>query len=674
MSHCLDQLLMEAFNEQKKVSALKDIFAEVNASRRRSKLKAHVANTLMYASDPAIANEVIAITGQDTVNKSIAMMPKDILVPLVLYAPDSGCYYADVALSDTLPRARYVGKDGTLKGHGKLLQANQFAYLPETANEIEEAIIAKLQATTTPTTNTPTTKETPMSNVYTTSAWLDTVYCIAYERDEWLRGEGYGDIIGPSNNDSVHKAKDLLVHFLTTNTPNDALFKDNAEQIDSAINQIDLNLWESLPNNKLSERDFDPELHNTLISHLMDNAPTSGANPQPTIFRMPDDAMTQAINSLLASSGIPHTLQDIRHDLVHAVGRWQELESAPPAVSAINVQVGGDTKMSSSTAELPDGEFKVEPVSKRFDIPSHVSAFDFSVPTFTWESPHPHVPEINPDYIFDPSNLLRVLYSLVCNTRCWLHGHTGTGKSTMIEQVCARLGYPLRRVNFDSEITRLDLIGRDVLTQENGTTVSRFEDGILPQAMQEPCVLLCDEMDFVRPDVAYVAQRVLEADGGLMLTEDAGRVVNPHALFRIFATANTKGQGDEFGMYSGARVQSMAFLERFTSWIKVDYMPSEDRAKLMRAKVGGGLTDTVFNTINQYVTEHIEAFTGSQVMQPISPRGYLELASATSFLRGSYQSEEQALREAFGMVILDRATEQDKVVLEGIAQRVFGNS
>ena len=103
-------------------------------------------------------------------------------------------------------------------------------------------------------------------------------------------------------------------------------------------------------------------------------------------------------------------------------------------------------------------------------------------------------------------------------------------------------------------------------------------------------------------------------------------------------------------------------------------MPSEDRAKLMRAKVGGGLTDTVFNTINQYVTEHIEAFTGSQVMQPISPRGYLELASATSFLRGSYQSEEQALREAFGMVILDRATEQDKVVLEGIAQRVFGNS
>lgn len=673
MSHCLDQLLMEAFNEQKKVSALRDIFAEVNASRRRSKMKAHVANTLMHASDQRIAYEVIAITGQDTVNKSIAMMPKDILVPLVLYAPDSGYYYADVALSDTLPRARYVGKDGTLKGHGKLLQANQYGYLPETANEIEEAIIAKLQANTTPTTNTPTTKETPMSTVYTAAAWLDTVFCIVYEREEWLRGEGYGDIIGVPELRSVHKAKELLVHFLTTNTPNDALFKANVDQLDSAIGQIDLDLWSPTEADELTHRDFDHELHDTLIRHLMDNTPSSGANPPP-IFKMPDDAMTQAINSLLASSGTPHTLQDIRKELVGAIGRVQELESAPPAVSAINVQVGGDTKMSSSTAELPDGEFKVEPVSKRFDIPSHVSAFDFSVPTFTWESPHPHVPEINPDYIFDPSNLLRVLYSLVCNTRCWLHGHTGTGKSTMIEQVCARLGYPLRRVNFDSEITRLDLIGRDVLTQENGTTVSRFEDGILPQAMQEPCVLLCDEMDFVRPDVAYVAQRVLEADGGLMLTEDAGRVVNPHALFRIFATANTKGQGDEFGMYSGARVQSMAFLERFTSWIKVDYMPSEDRAKLMLAKVGGGLTDTVLNTINQYVTEHIEAFTGSQVMQPISPRGYLELASATSFLRGSYQSEEQALREAFGMVILDRATEQDKVVLEGIAQRVFGNA
>ena len=335
------------------------------------------------------------------------------------------------------------------------------------------------------------------------------------------------------------------------------------------------------------------------------------------------------------------------------------------AAAAVPVEV-------ESSGEIPAGKVDWVPAHEAFQLEKGKDSFAFNVPVWTWEGQHPHVPAADPDYVFRPFELLSVLMALATNKPAWLHGHSGTGKTTLIEQVAAKLGYPFMRLNFDSEITRMDLIGRDTLVREEGesgaVTVSRFVDGILPQMMQQPCIACLDEMDFVRPDVSYVMQRMLENDS-LVLTEDGGRVVRPHPLFRIFATGNTVGQGDEHGMYQGARVQSAALLDRFKVWVHVDYLKSRDRKRLIKARVAG-LTDDRVRQIDQYVGEHLEAFTQSKVLQPLSPRGFIGLAEAVAFYQ-SLLDPKDAMARALDDVILARASQQDRAVLRGIADRVF---
>ena len=157
------------------------------------------------------------------------------------------------------------------------------------------------------------------------------------------------------------------------------------------------------------------------------------------------------------------------------------------------------------------------------------------------------MPSVDVNYKFDMTALFRVLQGIVDGNNSYLYGHTGTGKSTLVEQVCAHLKYPLVRVNFDSEISRMDLIGRDTLVTVDGQTVSKFVDGVLPDALSRSCLLLCDEVDFVRPDVMYVFQRVLEGNG-LLISEDGGRRVDANPWFRLIATANTVGQGDDLSL------------------------------------------------------------------------------------------------------------------------------
>jgi cobaltochelatase CobS len=282
---------------------------------------------------------------------------------------------------------------------------------------------------------------------------------------------------------------------------------------------------------------------------------------------------------------------------------------------------------------------------------------------------HPYVPNKNNDYIFRSEQLLEILWGLVTNKKTWLSGHTGTGKSTLIAEIAARLNYPLIRVNFDSEVTRMDLIGREVLRQENGTTVSEFVDGILPQAISQPCILLCDEMDFIRPDVAYVMQRALE-DEGLMLTDDGGRIITPHPMFRIVATANTQGQGDEYGQYQGARNQSMAFLDRFTVWVNVDYLKPNEEKALIKSKVPDLPLSTV-DSIVQYVKEHRVAFVDGEISQPISPRGVVALAEAVLMFSGLYTEKDDGLKYALKTTVFNKANPQDRRVLESLVDRVF---
>lgn len=263
---------------------------------------------------------------------------------------------------------------------------------------------------------------------------------------------------------------------------------------------------------------------------------------------------------------------------------------------------------------------------------------------------------------------MRALYALVTNQRMYLQGHTGSGKTTLLEQIAAHLNYPFIRINFDSEITRMDLIGRDTLVVEGGVTTSKFVDGLLPQMMQTPCIGCFDEIDFCRPDVAYVMQSALE-NNSLRITEDGGREVQPHPMFRMFATGNTVGQGDEHGMYQGARPQSMAFLDRFTVWAKVDYLNAEQRSKLIKASAPD-LSDDVVSTINKYTTEHLQGFNDSKIIQPISPRGMIAVAKAAEHLTKVNRDPKRALREALYMTILDRASASDFGTLRELVDRV----
>jgi cobaltochelatase CobS len=289
-----------------------------------------------------------------------------------------------------------------------------------------------------------------------------------------------------------------------------------------------------------------------------------------------------------------------------------------------------------------------------FDVPIHVEK-------------NQHVPEIDPNYEFKAEYLSPVLWGLINNEKTWLSGHTGTGKSTLIKQICARLNWGLMRVNFDSEISRMDLVGRDVLeVDKSGNTVSRFVDGILPTAIQGPYVLLCDEVDFIRPDVAYVMQRSLE-DEGLLISEDGGRVIKPHQWSRIVATANTQGQGDDHGIYQGARAQSMAFLDRFTVWVTCDYMEETQEKRLLKETVKG-INDNILKQVMDYTREHRQAFEKQQISQPMSPRSVVSLAKSAVFYESMDNDNPVMTGAIYGL--LNKANKTDRAVMDGILNRV----
>jgi cobaltochelatase CobS subunit len=419
----------------------------------------------------------------------------------------------------------------------------------------------------------------------------------------------------------------------------------------------------------------DADLYDRARAVLIENgwAFTGGgeAKAEAKALRVPGASEAGLIDLALRSAGLPSIASLIeRINGSEGLGRKvAELETQLKAASSI-VAAPAVVEVDASLG-VPSGRLAMRKAAEAFGITRGKDAFDFNVPSWEWEHPHPHVPAVDADYIFRPFELLRVLWALNTNEKSWLYGHTGTGKSTLVEQVCARLNYPMLRVNFDSEITRLDLVGREVLRQEEGATVSEFVDGILPMAMSGPYVLCLDEIDYVRPDVAYVLQRGLE-DKGLLLTEDGGRLVRPHSMFRIFATGNTQGQGDEYGMYAGARQQSMAFLDRFTNWVRVDYLTASEREQLVAKKVPA-LSGELRRKLVAYSTEHLTAFTGGKVMLPLSPRGLLACAKAlaafTTMIPESVKGK--AVAEALGAVVLDRATPQDRAVLSGLVDRVF---
>lgn len=338
-------------------------------------------------------------------------------------------------------------------------------------------------------------------------------------------------------------------------------------------------------------------------------------------------------------------------EMADAISRLSKELAAKPFEDA---KVVGD-------GTIPNGKIVMKSVGKIFP---ELKKLKMDIPVWEWDGIHPDVPTIDPHYIFREDLLVKTLYAVLTNQRMYLQGHTGAGKTTLVEQVAAHLNWPFTRINFDSEITRMDLIGRDTL--QNGKSV--FVDGMLPRAMSGPYICVFDELDFCRPDVSYVMQAALEGNG-LNITEDGGRIVTPNPHFRMFGTGNTVGQGDEHGMYQGARPQSLAFLDRFTIWAKVDYLIEEDREALLKRHFPA-LGDEEAKVITKYSTEHLDAFEKSKVLQPISPRGMLAIARAVIFFNSVYPMDKKNLHRALTQTIVDRATEADGAVLKGLVDRV----
>ena len=209
---------------------------------------------------------------------------------------------------------------------------------------------------------------------------------------------------------------------------------------------------------------------------------------------------------------------------------------------------------------------------------------DFSVPAFGERSEY--VPLIDEDYVFDPDTTLAILAGFTHNRRTMIQGYHGTGKSTHIEQVAAHLNWPCIRVNLDSHISRIDLIGKDAIVIEDGKQITAFREGILPWALQHATALVFDEYDAGRPDVMFVIQRVLEVEGKLTLL-DQNRIITPHPCFRLFSTTNTVGLGDTTGLYHGTQQINQGQMDRWNIVTTLNYLPHDMEVEIVYGKAKG---------------------------------------------------------------------------------------
>ena len=204
-------------------------------------------------------------------------------------------------------------------------------------------------------------------------------------------------------------------------------------------------------------------------------------------------------------------------------------------------------------------------IEKTFNIKSKMNVKGF-------ENSTDRVPEIDSSYRFSRETTLAILAGFQYNRRVIIQGYHGTGKSTHIEQVAARLNWPCVRVNLDSHISRIDLIGKDVIKLKEGKQITDFQEGILPWALQNACALVFDEYDAGRPDVMFVIQRVLETDGKLTLL-DQNQIISPNKHFRLFATSNTVGLGDTTGLYHGTQQINQGQMDRWSIVSTLNYLP-----------------------------------------------------------------------------------------------------
>ncbi len=290
---------------------------------------------------------------------------------------------------------------------------------------------------------------------------------------------------------------------------------------------------------------------------------------------------------------------------------------------------------------------------------------DLRVAKFTERTEH--VPAIDPAYRFNRDTTLAILAGFTHNSRVMVQGLHGTGKSTHIEQVAARLNWPAMRVNLDGHISRLDLVGKDTVVIRDGQPATQFQEGVVPWAMVQPMALIFDEYDAGRPDVMFVIQRLLEREGSFTLT-DQNRVIHPHAHFRLFATSNTVGLGNLNGMYHGVQRLNHAQLDRWNIVASLNYLPLEDEAQIVAARVPA-LADAkgmeLIRSMVQVATLTRDGFAAGDISTLMSPRTVITWAENISIFR------DPGL--AFRLSFVNKCDEAERFTISEYYQRCFAS-
>ncbi|MFN3510393.1 cobaltochelatase subunit CobS [Tsuneonella troitsensis] len=285
---------------------------------------------------------------------------------------------------------------------------------------------------------------------------------------------------------------------------------------------------------------------------------------------------------------------------------------------------------------------------------------DWQVPAFS--KADSRVPDIDEGYVFDPDTTLAILAGFAFDRRVMVQGYHGTGKSTHIEQVAARLNWPCIRINLDAHISRIDLVGRDAIVLRDGLQVTEFREGLLPWALQHPVALVFDEYDAGRPDVMFVIQRVLEQQGKLTLL-DQNRVIRPDPHFRLFATANTVGLGDTSGLYHGTQAINQGQMDRWNLVVALNYLPADTEQSIVSAKSPETDPKVVADMVKVADLTR-QGFIGGDISTVMSPRTVITWAQNAAIFGD--------VGFAFRLTFLNKCDEAERVLVAEYYQRVFG--
>ena len=307
------------------------------------------------------------------------------------------------------------------------------------------------------------------------------------------------------------------------------------------------------------------------------------------------------------------------------------------------------------------------PKSLSLEIDSKkVFGFKTNMKIFGFKEKTKFVPEIDASYLFDEVTTKAILAGFCYNRRVMIQGYHGTGKSTHIEQVAARLNWPCVRVNLDSHISRLDLVGKDAIVLKDGKQITEFREGVLPWALQNPVAIVFDEYDAGRADVMFVIQRVLEVAGKLTLL-DNNRVINPHQNFRLFATANTVGLGDTTGLYHGTQQINQGQMDRWSIVSTLNYLPAEAEEKIVISKVPNFNSVDGQKTIKSMVALAEltrNGFMSGDLSTVMSPRTVITWAENTNII--------EDIDLAFKLTFLNKCDEMERPTVSEYYQRCFG--